>query len=445
MCERPAYLWKTGTSAEEVTMASYHLSATIIKRSAGRSATAAAAYRAGVEIADDRTGEVHDYTRKSGVEHTAILSPDNAPEWTQDRAALWNAVEAAEKRKDAQVAREITVALPSGLDREDRRDLVESWTRDNLTEKGMIADIAIHEPGREGDERNHHAHILVTTREVGPDGFGKKERGWNDTDVLKEWRETWAEAQNDALDRAGSSERVDHRSLEAQQAEAEEAERAARERGEVEEADRQAQRAMELDRTAEPKMGVHVTGMERRAKWQAEREGREYAPVTERGAAVAQSRADRSMVVEARDRMDAARDAYSQAREEGRNVPSAYKDALEALVERTKVRDRPQRQYRSSKALAELAARAASKSEPKEALAEPRSETSDKLQEMLREQERQKAERVQQEAERARQDAERVRQEAEHKKTEREKPLSAAQQRRQDRERGVDRDDGMDR
>ena len=96
-------------------MAIFHLSVKTVSRSAGRSATAAAAYRAGVKITDERTGEIHDYTRKGGVESAAVILPDNAPEWARDRAQLWNAAEQAEKRKNSTVAREFEIALPAEL------------------------------------------------------------------------------------------------------------------------------------------------------------------------------------------------------------------------------------------------------------------------------------------------------------------------------------------
>lgn len=198
------------------TMAIYHLSASVIGRSSGRSATAASAYRSAGLVHDARTGETHDYSRKAGVELAMILAPAGAPDWAHDRAALWNAVEAVEARKDAQVAREITVALPAELSAADRHALVEDWVRSELVDRGMIADVAFHAPHREGDQRNHHAHILLTMRGVGPDGFGPKVREWNGKDQLGAWRESWAAAQNRALERAEIEARVDHRGLVAQ-------------------------------------------------------------------------------------------------------------------------------------------------------------------------------------------------------------------------------------
>src|SRR5476649_2873948 len=141
-------------------MAIYHLSVKAVSRSAGRSATAAAAYRAGCEIVDQRTGEIHDYTRKGGVKSADIILPDGAPEWATDRAALWNAAEAAERRKDACVAREFEVALPDELSPAERRRLAVDFAKEMANREGCAVDVAIHAPGKEGDSRNHHAHIL---------------------------------------------------------------------------------------------------------------------------------------------------------------------------------------------------------------------------------------------------------------------------------------------
>ena len=201
-------------------MAIYHLSVKTISRSAGRSATAAAAYRAGAEITDERTGEIHDYTRKGGVESAALILPDNAPEWARDRAQLWNAAEQAEKRKNSTVAREFEIALPSELSPEQREKLAHDFARELVKRHGCAADVAIHAPGKEGDNRNHHAHILLTTRRLEPDGFGEKTRELDDQKTGKvlvtEWRERFATLQNERLREAGHSVQVDHRSLEAQ-------------------------------------------------------------------------------------------------------------------------------------------------------------------------------------------------------------------------------------
>ncbi|MCF7778981.1 MobA/MobL protein, partial [Sulfitobacter sp. M220] len=145
-------------------MAIYHLRATMISRSQGRSATAAAAYRVAERIEDRRTGLTFDYAARGGVDHTEILAPDHAPDWVRDRSELWNRVEEAETRKNSQVAREVRVALPAELTHAQRLELVREFVRSQFVDRGMVADIALHAPGRIGDERNHHAHILLTTR-----------------------------------------------------------------------------------------------------------------------------------------------------------------------------------------------------------------------------------------------------------------------------------------
>jgi len=197
-------------------MAIYHLSADVVRRSAGRTATAAAAYRAGELIFDERTGLSFDYRRRRGVVHREILAADDAPAWTRDRAQLWNRVEATEKRKDAQLAREIETAIPHELNSVERLDLVRGFVRAAFVDAGMIADIALHAPGAHGDHRNHHAHILLTMRRVEGDSFGAKERAWNDVARLEQWRAMWADHVSRALAKASSSACVDHRSLEAQ-------------------------------------------------------------------------------------------------------------------------------------------------------------------------------------------------------------------------------------
>jgi hypothetical protein len=197
-------------------MAIYRLSADIVRRSAGRTSTAAAAYRAGVLIVDARTGLVFDYRRRRGVLHAEIVAPKDAPAWMRDRVQLWNGVEAAEKRKDAQLARDIELALPHELAAGARRELVCRFVRAAFVSAGMVADVALHEPGEDGDRRNHHAHILLTMRRIEGEGFGAKERAWNDPTLLETWRSLWADHVNQALELAGASVRVDHRSLEGQ-------------------------------------------------------------------------------------------------------------------------------------------------------------------------------------------------------------------------------------
>ena len=252
-------------------MAIYHLRATMISRSAGRSATAAAAYRVGERIEDHRTGLTFDYRARGGVDHVETLAPTNAPAWVQDRATLWNAVEAAETRKNSQVAREIRVALPAELDHGQRVELVREFCQREFVARGMVADIALHAPGREGDDRNHHAHILLTTREIGPEGFTTKNRDWNAVEMLEGWREAWARDSNRALERCGLDERIDHRTLEAQRIEAQERATAAHDRGDEAEALRQMVRAVELDREPLPQLSAGA--------WQMKERGIEVAAV----------------------------------------------------------------------------------------------------------------------------------------------------------------------
>lgn len=144
--------------------------------------------------------------------------PANAPEAFADRATLWNAVEAAEKRLDAQVAREVQLSLPHELDADQRRELVRDYVQREFVDKGMIADVAIHAPDEDGDQRNHHAHVMLTTRRVDETGFGAKERAWNARPQLAEWREQWAETQNRHLAKAlgPNAPQVTHKSLEDQ-------------------------------------------------------------------------------------------------------------------------------------------------------------------------------------------------------------------------------------
>ena len=183
-------------------MAEYRLEAKMISRADGRFATAAAAYRAGACILDEQTGVVHDYTRKGGVAHTEIMAPAAAPDWAHDREALWNEVEKAETRINSQVAREVLLSLPCELSHEQRVALTRDFVQENFVAKGMVADIAIHGPPQGGDERNHHAHIMLTTREIGSEGFTVKNRDWNRKEMLQDWREGWAKTQNRHLENA---------------------------------------------------------------------------------------------------------------------------------------------------------------------------------------------------------------------------------------------------
>jgi len=192
-------------------MAIYHFSAQVASRSAGRSAIAMAAYRSGQRLTDERTGELKHYKREAQPE-TMILAPVQAPEWVQDRNRLWNEVEKAEKRKDAQLCREINLALPKEFSPKLQEQLLHRYCEREFVAKGMVADLAIHRD----DPNNPHAHIMLTMREMTPDGFGLKVRAWNDRELLENWRAAWANDINRIFERADRPERVDHRSLEKQ-------------------------------------------------------------------------------------------------------------------------------------------------------------------------------------------------------------------------------------
>lgn len=193
-------------------MAIYHCSVKLVSRSKGGNSVASSAYRSGEYLIDERTGVEHDYTKKSGVDYTEILLPSHAPEDFTNRSVLWNEVERIEKRKDAQVCREVELALPRELSNDQKIKLVQDYAQDNFVDRGMIADIAIHHI--EGD--NPHAHILLTTRKVTQEGFGQKNRDWNNRELLKDWRQSWAKHTNKFLEKNDIKQRIDHRTLKEQ-------------------------------------------------------------------------------------------------------------------------------------------------------------------------------------------------------------------------------------
>jgi ATP-dependent exoDNAse (exonuclease V) alpha subunit len=196
-------------------MAIYHCSIKTVSRAKGRSAPAAAAYRAGVELEEKRTGEVHDFTRKRGVLHAELVLPDGV---TMSRSELWNAAEFAETRKNSTVAREYEVALPDELSEAGQKSLARDFAAEIAWKYGVAADVCIHEPDPRGDQRNRHAHILTTTRVVTANGFGPKTRVLDErASGQVEWiREKWATMCNEALEREHRPERVSHLSLPAQ-------------------------------------------------------------------------------------------------------------------------------------------------------------------------------------------------------------------------------------
>ena len=197
VCERPRNRF----------MAICHISIKVHSRAKGRSAVALAAYRAGERFVDGRIGVVHDYRRKP-VHHSEIIAPQGAPAWVHDRERLWNAVEASEKRPDAQVCREAELALPVELTCKQQLDLVRKFIGQEFVERGMVADINIHRD----NPKNPHAHVLFTMRHIDKDGFGNKNRDWNDRAMLQGWRDQWEVACNRALQRAGHEARIDARS-----------------------------------------------------------------------------------------------------------------------------------------------------------------------------------------------------------------------------------------
>ncbi|CAH1647944.1 MULTISPECIES: Ti-type conjugative transfer relaxase TraA [Chelatococcus] len=236
-------------------MAIYHFSMKPVSRKAGRSAVAAMAYRAGEKLTNERDGITHDYTAKQGVEHAEIVLPEpgagpigvNA-DWARDRSALWNAAEFAEKRKDARVAREFEVALPHELSAEQRLEATREMAQELADRYGAAVDFAIHAPHEASDVRNHHAHILMTTRQVTEEGLGEKtylerENKWllahdlPTTDMqLRDLRQKWEGIANERLAMAGLDIRIDHRS--------------------------HMERGLEIAPTEH--MGVHATQMDRR-------------------------------------------------------------------------------------------------------------------------------------------------------------------------------------
>lgn len=217
-------------------MAIYRLEAKIIGREKrGRSVVAAAAYRAGTKLNGERDAKTHDYSRRSkGVMATVMLVPEHAPSWATDLEALWNRVEANERRVDAQLAREFILALPVELSTDEQLQLATGWAQRELVSAGMAVQLSLHHDVKNA---NPHVHLLCTMRRFDGDGFSsKKATEWNNVALLVKQRESWAGAVNTALEKAGSAERVDHRSLKA--------------RG--------------IDQIPMPKIGVAATAMKKR-------------------------------------------------------------------------------------------------------------------------------------------------------------------------------------
>jgi ATP-dependent exoDNAse (exonuclease V) alpha subunit len=221
-------------------MALYSMRMQVIKRSEGRSSVAASAYRSAEKLHDDRQNRTHDYHNRSGVERCEILLPDNAPAWVQGigREALWNAVEAGEKRKDAQTARELRIMIPRELPPGERIRVVRDFVIENFVSRGMVADVCWHNKTASDGLDQPHAHCMLTMRPLAESGFAKKSRhdwvpdpegrthpdgrpvmvesnadSWNSIAYYERCRERWETTANAALARAGSAERIDRRSL----------------------------------------------------------------------------------------------------------------------------------------------------------------------------------------------------------------------------------------
>lgn len=219
-----------------INVAIYHCSIQIASRSAGKSAVAMAAYRSGERLTDERTGEQKYYARDV-VPETAIMAPDHSPAWVYDRERLWNEVEKIEKQKNAQLCREMNVALPVELSHEQQQLLLVNYCKQMFVDQGMVADVAIHRD----DINNPHAHIMLTMRPFNPDGtWGAKSKkeyildpngekimlpsgqyksfkvrttDWDQKETLEGWRSSWTDHANRSLELSGFKERIDHRSL----------------------------------------------------------------------------------------------------------------------------------------------------------------------------------------------------------------------------------------
>lgn len=210
-------------------MANYHFRISSVGRSSGRRATAAAAYRAGERLRDERSGHLYNYSRRNDVAHTEIFLPGHlageADAWAASREKLWNVAEHTEKQSNSRVAREYQVSLPHELNAAQQVSLARAFSRELAERYRVAVDLAVHLPRPGGDPRNFHAHLLTTTREVTPKGLGAKtgldmqarERSRRELPSSREefhaLRERWATLTNEALREANVEARVDHRSL----------------------------------------------------------------------------------------------------------------------------------------------------------------------------------------------------------------------------------------
>lgn len=303
-------------------MAIYHLSMKPISRSSGRSAVAASAYRSGTRLTNERDGLTHDFTRKQGIEHSEIVLPEGSDvTWALNRQALWNAAEFSEKRKDARVAREFEIALPHELTGEERQELTQAFAQDLANRYGTAVDYSIHSPHGDTDIRNHHAHVMMTTRTVEKYWLGDKtaierENKWllaRDQPTshmqLRDIRQSWEQQANRYLARAGHEIKIDHRSHE--------------------------DRGLEIEPTQH--VGVHATQMERRGK-PVERE-RQEAEAAKRNAELIAEKPEQALTIitgekSVFDRHDVARTLHRYIDDAG-SFQSAYAKVMAspALVE----------------------------------------------------------------------------------------------------------------
>jgi len=197
-------------------MAIYHCSVKTIGRSGGGNAVNSIAYRSGEKLKDHQLDKTFYYSgKKMDVMHKEIMTPEKVPVWANDREKLWNAVEAVEKRKDSQLAREVEISLPREFSVDQNISLVKEYVQKEFVDKGMVADVCMHY-GIKGDSYNPHAHVMLTMRNIDEQGFGKKNVSWNNRELLKEWRESWCELSNKHLALNGIDQQIDHRSLKEQ-------------------------------------------------------------------------------------------------------------------------------------------------------------------------------------------------------------------------------------
>ena len=195
-------------------MAIAHLVTHAVSRSAGGNAVHSCAYNTRSRMYDEQSHRVWDYSRKAeDVLWQGLYVPQKAPEWMQDRAQLWNEAERSETRINSRTARHIEVSLPHELTPEQNRWLLQDFVRENFQRKGMVADVSMHRPTRDGDERNVHAHILLATRVATPEGFAEKNRDLDKKETLLQWREQWEKTVNRHLERHGVEQRIDMRSF----------------------------------------------------------------------------------------------------------------------------------------------------------------------------------------------------------------------------------------